>query len=147
MPLYFRKVSMFFFINIAIVWYEFDLMQPAAFWHLLWKITNILIIHSLVAKTLSLMVENSMGNGFLWCEEFDGLFFIRAFLIERECKYPAFWLLLIDWSLKKCFLFDLQQIDPISSLLVQVGKIMAFILQMTGPYKTYFWSKISNINC
>ena len=29
------------------------------------KITNILIIHSLVVKTSFLMIENSMGHGFL----------------------------------------------------------------------------------
>ena len=54
------------------------------------KITNILIIHSIVVKTSFLMIENFNGSWFLKIKEFDGsflirAFLIRAFLIERDC--------------------------------------------------------------
>ena len=57
-----EKSQCFLYQNITIVWFEFDLIKPSAFWHLFLKITNILIIYSLVVITSFLMIENSMGH-------------------------------------------------------------------------------------
>ena len=69
-----KNLNVFLYQNIAMVWFEFDLIKPSAFWHLFLKITNILIIHSLVVKTSFLMIENSMDHGFLWLKNLMGRF-------------------------------------------------------------------------
>ena len=86
MPLYFRKISMFFFIktsllsDLNLIWLNH---QPFGIFFF-----YVLIIHSLVVKTSFLMLKNSMGHGFLWLKNLmeDGKTLRLSYLYQKSAK-------------------------------------------------------------
>ena len=55
------------------------------------KNVSVAVVNKFIAANKKInflsMIEEFNGLSFLMCEEFDGWFLIRAFLIERDCVY------------------------------------------------------------